>query len=182
MWQFSQAVEGLSDGCLELGIPVTGGNVSFYNQTGDVPIFPTPVVGVLGVIDDVARRIPSRLAGRGREHLPARRHRDRARRLGVGRHRARPPRRPPAGRRPRRREAPRRAAARGIAAVARLERARPVRRRPRAGARRGRHALRRRRARLAHASSWSATAWMPRPPCSPSRPAASSCRCRARTT
>ncbi|WP_375386525.1 phosphoribosylformylglycinamidine synthase subunit PurL [uncultured Microbacterium sp.] len=59
MWQFSRAVEGLSDGCLELGIPVTGGNVSFYNQTGDVPIFPTPVVGVLGIIDDVARRIPS---------------------------------------------------------------------------------------------------------------------------
>ncbi|HWU46401.1 MAG TPA: phosphoribosylformylglycinamidine synthase subunit PurL [Humibacter sp.] len=59
MWQFSQAVEGLSDACLELEIPVTGGNVSFYNQTGDTPIFPTPVVGVLGVIDDVARRIPS---------------------------------------------------------------------------------------------------------------------------
>jgi phosphoribosylformylglycinamidine synthase subunit PurL len=59
MWQFSQAVEGLSDGCLELGIPVTGGNVSFYNQTGDVPIHPTPVVGVLGIIDDVAARIPS---------------------------------------------------------------------------------------------------------------------------
>ena len=59
MWQFSRAVEGLSDGCLELGIPVTGGNVSFYNQTGDQPIFPTPVVGVLGIIDDVARRVPS---------------------------------------------------------------------------------------------------------------------------
>ncbi|MBG6238803.1 phosphoribosylformylglycinamidine synthase [Mycetocola sp. CAN_C7] len=59
MWQFSQAVEGLSDGCLALEVPVTGGNVSFYNQTGDTPIFPTPVVGVLGVIDDVARRIPS---------------------------------------------------------------------------------------------------------------------------
>lgn len=59
MWQFSQAVEGLSDACLELEIPVTGGNVSFYNQTGTKPIFPTPVVGVLGVIDDVARRIPS---------------------------------------------------------------------------------------------------------------------------
>ena len=40
-------------------IPVTGGNVSFYNQTGDVPIHPTPVVAVLGVIDDVARRVPS---------------------------------------------------------------------------------------------------------------------------
>ena len=59
MWQFSQAVAGLADGCLELGIPVTGGNVSFYNQTGDQPIFPTPVVGVLGIIDDVAHRIPS---------------------------------------------------------------------------------------------------------------------------
>jgi phosphoribosylformylglycinamidine synthase len=59
MWQFKQATTGLADGCLELGIPVTGGNVSFYNQTGDFAIFPTPVVGVLGVIDDVARRIPS---------------------------------------------------------------------------------------------------------------------------
>ncbi|RFA18188.1 phosphoribosylformylglycinamidine synthase subunit PurL [Subtercola boreus] len=59
MWQFSQAVAGLSDACLELEIPVTGGNVSFYNQTGSAPIHPTPVVGVLGVIDDVARRVPS---------------------------------------------------------------------------------------------------------------------------
>jgi len=59
MWQFSRAVEGLSDACVELGVPVTGGNVSFYNQTGDTPIFPTPVVGVLGIIDDVARRVPS---------------------------------------------------------------------------------------------------------------------------
>ncbi|MFC6173521.1 phosphoribosylformylglycinamidine synthase subunit PurL [Subtercola frigoramans] len=59
MWQFSQAVAGLSDGCLALEIPVTGGNVSFYNQTGGAPIHPTPVVGVLGVIDDVARRVPS---------------------------------------------------------------------------------------------------------------------------
>jgi phosphoribosylformylglycinamidine synthase len=56
MWQFSQAVTGLADGCLELGIPVTGGNVSFYNQTGDVAIHPTPVVGVLGVIQDVSQR------------------------------------------------------------------------------------------------------------------------------
>jgi len=59
MWQFSQAVEGLADGCLALGIPVTGGNVSFYNQTGEVPIHPTPVIAVLGTIDDVARRVPS---------------------------------------------------------------------------------------------------------------------------
>jgi phosphoribosylformylglycinamidine synthase II len=59
MWQFQQAVHGLAEGCAQLGIPVTGGNVSFYNQTGDRAILPTPVVGVLGVIDDVARRIPS---------------------------------------------------------------------------------------------------------------------------
>jgi phosphoribosylformylglycinamidine synthase len=56
MWQFTEAVRGLADGCLELGVPVTGGNVSFYNQTGSTPILPTPVIGVLGVIDDVARR------------------------------------------------------------------------------------------------------------------------------
>ncbi|MGN6635438.1 MAG: phosphoribosylformylglycinamidine synthase subunit PurL [Oryzihumus sp.] len=59
MWQFAEAVRGLADGCQQLGIPVTGGNVSFYNQTGDVAIHPTPVVGVLGVMDDVARRTPS---------------------------------------------------------------------------------------------------------------------------
>ena len=58
MWQFSEAVRGLADGCLELGSPVTGGNVSFYNHTGETAILPTPVVGVLGVIDDVDRRTP----------------------------------------------------------------------------------------------------------------------------
>ncbi|MCU0301879.1 MAG: phosphoribosylformylglycinamidine synthase subunit PurL [Candidatus Nanopelagicales bacterium] len=58
MWQFAQAVSGLADACQRMGTPVTGGNVSFYNQTGDVAIHPTPVVGVLGVLDDVARRTP----------------------------------------------------------------------------------------------------------------------------
>ncbi|MEJ7649315.1 MAG: phosphoribosylformylglycinamidine synthase subunit PurL [Nakamurella sp.] len=58
MWQFEQSVHGIADGCRELGIPVTGGNVSFYNQTGTTAILPTPVVGVLGVIDDVNARIP----------------------------------------------------------------------------------------------------------------------------
>ncbi len=56
MWQFAQAVGGLADACQRMGTPVTGGNVSFYNQTGDVAIHPTPVVGVLGVFDDVERR------------------------------------------------------------------------------------------------------------------------------
>jgi phosphoribosylformylglycinamidine synthase len=58
MWQFAEAVRGLADACLELGTPVTGGNVSFYNQTGEVAILPTPIVAVLGVIDDVHRRVP----------------------------------------------------------------------------------------------------------------------------
>jgi len=57
MWQFAEAVRGLADGCAALGVPVTGGNVSFYNQTGTVAIHPTPVIGVLGVHDDVRRRV-----------------------------------------------------------------------------------------------------------------------------
>jgi phosphoribosylformylglycinamidine synthase len=69
MWQFVQAVHGLADGCAQLGIPVTGGNVSFFNQTGDTAILPTPVVGVLGVIDDVKRRIPTGIGAEAGETL-----------------------------------------------------------------------------------------------------------------
>jgi len=58
MWQFAETVRGLADGCLEMGLPVTGGNVSFYNQTGTTAILPTPVIAVLGVIDDVRTRTP----------------------------------------------------------------------------------------------------------------------------
>jgi phosphoribosylformylglycinamidine synthase II len=65
MWQFAEAVRGLADGCRTLGTPVTGGNVSFYNQTGTTAILPTPVIGVLGVIDDVSRRIPQGFANDG---------------------------------------------------------------------------------------------------------------------
>jgi phosphoribosylformylglycinamidine synthase subunit PurL len=57
MWQFAEAVRGLGDACATLGVPVTGGNVSFYNQTGHAAIHPTPVVGVLGVHDDVRERV-----------------------------------------------------------------------------------------------------------------------------
>jgi phosphoribosylformylglycinamidine synthase II len=67
MWQFAEAVRGLADGCRALDLPVTGGNVSFYNQTGAAAIHPTPVVGVLGVLDDVRRRLP--LAGGSGEEL-----------------------------------------------------------------------------------------------------------------
>jgi phosphoribosylformylglycinamidine synthase len=63
MWQFAESVRALADGALEMGLPVTGGNVSFYNQTGEVAILPTPVIGVLGVIDDVREVISSRFSG-----------------------------------------------------------------------------------------------------------------------
>ncbi len=64
MWQLVEAIEGLAEGCATLGVPVTGGNVSLYNGTGepgtiDSSIHPTPVVGVLGVLDDVSRAVPS---------------------------------------------------------------------------------------------------------------------------
>jgi phosphoribosylformylglycinamidine synthase II len=59
MWQLAEAIRGLSDACQVLGVPVTGGNVSLYNQTGTTPIHPSPVVAVLGKLDDVARRTPS---------------------------------------------------------------------------------------------------------------------------
>ncbi|MHA7243069.1 phosphoribosylformylglycinamidine synthase subunit PurL [Paeniglutamicibacter antarcticus] len=59
MWQLAEAIRGLSDACMVLGVPVTGGNVSLYNQTGSTAIHPTPVVAMLGKFDDVARRTPS---------------------------------------------------------------------------------------------------------------------------
>ncbi|MEV6673055.1 phosphoribosylformylglycinamidine synthase subunit PurL [Streptomyces sp. NPDC051162] len=65
MWQFAEATRGLADGCLTLGTPVTGGNVSLYNQTGETAIHPTPVVAVLGVIDDVNRRTPMAFSQEG---------------------------------------------------------------------------------------------------------------------
>lgn len=61
MWQFRESVHGLADAAVELAIPVSGGNVSFYNQTGSEPILPTPVVGVLGVIEDVHQAIGNNL-------------------------------------------------------------------------------------------------------------------------
>ncbi|MEO7352094.1 MAG: phosphoribosylformylglycinamidine synthase subunit PurL, partial [Marmoricola sp.] len=69
MWQFAEACRGLKDACVELGIPVTGGNVSLYNQTGDTAILPTPVVAVLGVIEDVTRRTPTGFGADGHRVL-----------------------------------------------------------------------------------------------------------------
>jgi phosphoribosylformylglycinamidine synthase subunit PurL len=62
MWQLAEAVRGLADGCKTLGIPVTGGNVSLYNQTGATAIHPTPVIGVLGVHADVRKRLAAGFA------------------------------------------------------------------------------------------------------------------------
>ncbi|WP_250739055.1 AIR synthase related protein, partial [Actinomyces sp. 186855] len=65
MWQLVEAITGLADACRQMGVPVTGGNVSLYNSHGkvkgliDSSINPTPVVGVLGVMDDVRRANPS---------------------------------------------------------------------------------------------------------------------------
>ncbi len=55
MWQFVEAVEGLADACRALEIPITGGNVSLYNETDGKAIYPTPVIGVVGVLEDASR-------------------------------------------------------------------------------------------------------------------------------
>jgi phosphoribosylformylglycinamidine synthase len=55
MWQFSEVIDGLAEACTALGTPITGGNVSFYNETLRKSIYPTPVIGVLGILDDVSR-------------------------------------------------------------------------------------------------------------------------------
>ncbi len=54
MWQFSETIDGLGEACTALGTPITGGNVSFYNETLGKSIYPTPVIGVLGILDDVS--------------------------------------------------------------------------------------------------------------------------------
>ncbi|MFM7271068.1 MAG: phosphoribosylformylglycinamidine synthase subunit PurL [Actinomycetes bacterium] len=62
MWQFSEVVDGMSEACDALGIPVIGGNVSFYNESHGVDIDPTPVVGVIGLLDGLGDRAPSTVA------------------------------------------------------------------------------------------------------------------------
>jgi phosphoribosylformylglycinamidine synthase len=60
MWQFAEAVAGIGDACRALEVPITGGNVSLYNETDGTAILPTPVIGVVGLIED-ARRVTTRL-------------------------------------------------------------------------------------------------------------------------
>ena len=78
MWQFSQVVQGLRDGCIALGVPVVSGNVSFYNETDGVPIYPTPTVAMVGLLPKVVRHVTPWfkspgdivvLLGRSREEL-----------------------------------------------------------------------------------------------------------------
>jgi len=55
MWQFSQAIDGVGEACVALGTPITGGNVSFYNETLGKSIYPTPVIGILGILEDASK-------------------------------------------------------------------------------------------------------------------------------
>jgi phosphoribosylformylglycinamidine synthase subunit PurL len=57
MWQFSQAIDGLGEACIALATPITGGNVSFYNETLGKSIYPTPVIGILGILDDASKAL-----------------------------------------------------------------------------------------------------------------------------
>ncbi len=66
MWQFSQTIDGITKACEELEIPITGGNVSFYNETLGEGIYPTPVLGVVGMIDDVSKTAKMPFAATGR--------------------------------------------------------------------------------------------------------------------
>jgi phosphoribosylformylglycinamidine synthase II len=67
MWQFSQTIDGITKACEELEIPITGGNVSFYNETLGEGIYPTPVLGVVGTLDDVGKTAKMHFAELGRE-------------------------------------------------------------------------------------------------------------------
>jgi phosphoribosylformylglycinamidine synthase subunit PurL len=66
MWQFSQTIDGMTKACEELEIPITGGNVSFYNETLGEAIYPTPVLGVVGILDDVHKAVKMHFTESGR--------------------------------------------------------------------------------------------------------------------
>jgi phosphoribosylformylglycinamidine synthase len=59
MWQFSQTIDGMTKACEELETPITGGNVSFYNETLGEGIYPTPVMGIVGILEDVRKAVGS---------------------------------------------------------------------------------------------------------------------------
>src|SRR5438093_8487496 len=65
MWQFSESVDGIAEACQVLEIPVVSGNVSFYNETEGKGIFPTPTIGMVGLMDDCARNAGSAFLSAG---------------------------------------------------------------------------------------------------------------------
>jgi phosphoribosylformylglycinamidine synthase len=67
MWQFSQVIDGISKACEELDVPITGGNVSFYNETLGEGIYPTPVIGIVGILDDVRKVVFPHFRNVGRD-------------------------------------------------------------------------------------------------------------------
>ncbi|MGO9865797.1 MAG: phosphoribosylformylglycinamidine synthase subunit PurL [Terriglobales bacterium] len=67
MWQFSQTIDGITKACEELDTPITGGNVSFYNETLGEGIYPTPVIGVVGILEDVHKTAKMHFAKAGRK-------------------------------------------------------------------------------------------------------------------
>jgi phosphoribosylformylglycinamidine synthase len=69
MWQLVEAIEGIADACRALDIPITGGNVSLYNETNGEAIYPTPILGVVGVIDDASKVVSRTFKGEGDEIL-----------------------------------------------------------------------------------------------------------------
>ena len=66
MWQFSQTIDGMTKACEELDVPITGGNVSFYNETLGEGIYPTPVMGIVGVLEDASKTATPHYQGVGR--------------------------------------------------------------------------------------------------------------------
>src|SRR5581483_4864524 len=66
MWQFSQAIDGITKACEELEVPITGGNVSFYNETLGEGIYPTPVLGIVGILEDVTKAMTPHFREAGR--------------------------------------------------------------------------------------------------------------------
>ena len=65
MWQFARVIDGMADACRALELPITGGNVSFYNDTEGESIFPTPVVGAVGILEDMTQRVSHHFKGAG---------------------------------------------------------------------------------------------------------------------
>src|SRR5947208_5411279 len=65
MWQFAKAVEGIGAACRALDVPITGGNVSLYNETDGRAIYPTPVIGIVGLMEHADRVVSRRFEGTG---------------------------------------------------------------------------------------------------------------------